>query len=157
MRVFQDAYRFIHRTAVGALLPFDATVVLAILAITVSFYTHDPQSLIFREPLLIWLPFALAALATIILTLAAVLRGAVNATRRRRGWWATSFRVLAPLLIAGQNHHPPLLSISSSLEALLGIIAGAAYLALPVMALIYLRRRPAAPSPLGGPGVRTSL
>lgn len=53
MRVFQDAYRFIHRTAVGALLPFDATVVLAILAITVSFYTHDPQSLIFREPLLI--------------------------------------------------------------------------------------------------------
>lgn len=139
MDVSERSHRFIRVTAVGALLAFDATMVLMTLAIAVSFYLHDPRSLFVREPLLIWVPFALASIATLLLTLAVGIGCALGAMRSRRGWWSTSFRVLVALAVVT----PILLAVSKNpLEQwILFPTVGLIYLVLPALALLFVGRR----------------
>lgn len=129
---------FVRTTASGALPAFDATVILGTLAIAVS-YIHDPRSLVYREPLLIWLPFALAALALALLTLAAGIGGAIRATHGGRGWWATTLRVLVVLAIV----MPVFLYLSkdSFQQAILAPVIALIYLVLPLLALLSAGRR----------------
>ncbi|MGH2515719.1 MAG: hypothetical protein ACRDHP_08690, partial [Ktedonobacterales bacterium] len=139
MNTTNQLRRFTQRTAVGALLAFDATVVFLIVAINVSFYTHDYRSLFGREPLLPWIPFALAALVTILLMLATGIGGAREARRAGHARQSTSLIVLALL----NSVLPVLLAIShdSLAQTILGPIVGLGYLVLPALALLFLGRR----------------
>lgn len=130
MAVSERLRRFIRATAVGALIAFDASIVLVILAIAISFYLHDP---------LMWIPFALVALALVLLALAAGIGGALGAIKSQRGWWSTSFRVLVALSVVT----PIVLAVSkNSLEQwILFPTVGLIYLVLPALALLFIGGR----------------
>ncbi|HLJ81874.1 MAG TPA: hypothetical protein VKT52_10335, partial [Ktedonobacterales bacterium] len=65
--------------------------------------------------------------------------------------------LLGPFALAMQVHYHPLLSLSPTLEVILVILSLASYLALPVMALVYMRKRPASASSASVPDVGISL
>src|SRR5579872_222685 len=139
MGASQRLRRFVQRAAVGALLAFEVMLVLLSVTIIVFYGVYDPQSLVRRQPLLIWIPFAIAALCTISLALAAGAGAARSAIQSRQERWSTSLRVLLALALITLV----LLAISrdSAGTTILVPIATLIYLTLPALALLSVGRR----------------
>ena len=139
MRAPEGLLRFIRTTALGALLAFDATVVFINMAIIVFYGVHDSHSLLYREPLLIWIPFVVAALCTVSLALAAGVGAARAAMRIQGERWSTSFRVLIALAVITLV----LLAFSRESAATTILVPAATlfYLLLPALALLFTEHR----------------
>lgn len=135
----QRSRQFIQRAAVGALLAFEVMLVLLSVTTIVFYGVYDPHSLVRRQPLLIWIPFAVAALCTVSLALAAGVGAARRAVQSRQERWSTGLRVLLALAIVTLV----LLAISrnSAGTTLLVPIATLIYLTLPALALLSVGRR----------------
>ncbi|MGH2517026.1 MAG: hypothetical protein ACRDHP_15360, partial [Ktedonobacterales bacterium] len=83
-------------------------------------------------------------LGVMLFGLAAGVVCAIDGRLSRRLLWSDVFliavaaAVLGPILIVLQSHYPPLVSLSSSAQTLFGIVAGVAYIAMPILSLVYL-------------------